>query len=359
MPDNSPLLVIRLTPPGRGAVASLRIDGPGAVEVVARNFAAHSGKPLRDFPPGRIAVGQFGAGGEEVVIQRQSDSAVELHCHGGLAAVSRIEEILVGSGCRQMSWQAWTASQEADPFSAAARLALAETRTTRTAAIVLDQYRGALRRAVEEIEASIQAGSRDLARKLVETLLGRANTGLHLVRPWQIVVAGQPNVGKSSLVNAMAGFPRAIVHSMPGTTRDIVGVQTAMDGWPVEVFDTAGLRESTEKIEQVGMGLAREKLQTADLIVLVFDNSLPWSERDQALVDAYPTALVVHNKSDLGRASGNRPSGLELSAIQPVGIDGLCHEIAGRLVPRPPPPGAGVPFEQEQVGQIRRFLERI
>ena len=312
MPDASPLLLIQLTPPGRGAVASLRIEGPGALDVVARHFVARSGRPLADFPPGRIVVGQFGPGGEEVVLNRHSDSAIELHCHGGLAAVARIEEILVGDGCRRISWQEWTASQEADPFAAAARLALAEARTTRTAAILLDQYRGALRRAMEQIESSLQAGAREAARQQIEALLAHAATGLHLTRPWQVVVAGRPNVGKSSLVNAIAGYQRAIVHSTPGTTRDIVGVQTAMDGWPVEISDTAGLRETGEKIERAGIDLARQKILAADLVVLVFDNSLPWSEQDQALVESYPAALRVHNKSDLPPAPGQRPPGMEI-----------------------------------------------
>jgi tRNA modification GTPase len=355
----SPLLLIQLTPPGRGAVASLRIEGPAALDVVARHFVARSGRPLAGFPPGWLVIGHLGHGGEEVVLNRHSDSAIELHCHGGLAAVARIEEIFVSNGCRQISWQEWTANQETDPFAAAARRALAEARTIRTAAILLDQYRGALRRAIAQIESSLQAGAKDAAQQQIEALLARAAAGLHLVRPWQVVVAGRPNVGKSSLINAIAGYQRALVHGAPGTTRDIVGVQTAMDGWPVEIFDTAGLRETGERIERAGIDLARQKMLAADLIVLVFDNALPWSEQDQALVESYPSALRVHNKSDLPRVAAQRPSGMELSAIHSVGIDGLCHEIASRLVPHPLPFGAAVPFEPEQVEQICRYFQPI
>ena len=362
MPDASPLLLIRLTPPGRGAVASLRIEGPGALDLVARHFVARNSRPLADFPPGRIVVGRSAgvlpAPREEVVLNRHSDSAIELHCHGGLAAIARIEEILVGGGCRPITWQEWIARQEADPFAAAARLALAEARTLRTAAILLDQYRGALRRAMEQIESSLQAGAGEEARHAIEALLAHAATGLHLVRPWQVVVAGPPNVGKSSLVNAIAGYQRAIVHSTPGTTRDIVSVQTAMDGWPVEVSDTAGLRETGEEVERAGLDLARQKILAADLIVLVFDRSLPWSGPDQALVESYPTALRADNKSDLPLALGQRPPGMEVSALQSAGIDALCHEIAGRLVPCPPRSGAAVPFEAEQIEQIVRCLAR-
>ena len=130
-----------------------------------------------------------------------------------------------------------------------------------------------------------------------------------------------------------------------------------MEGWPVEISDTAGLRESGEQIERAGLDLARQKILTADLVVLVFDNSLPWSKQAQALVESYRTALQVYNKSDLSRGPGQRPSGLELSAMHSTGIDALCHEIASRLVPHPPPPGAAVPFEPQQIEQIRGYLK--
>ncbi len=356
MPDASPPLLVQLTPPGRGAVASLHIEGPGALDAVARHFTSRSRRPVVDFPLGRIVVGHFG--GEQIVLTRHSDHAIELHCHGGLAAVARIEEILVSDGCRRISWQEWIARQEPDPLAAAARVALAEARTTRTAAILLDQYRGALGRALDEIEASLQAGSKQTAREQIEALLAHAATGLHLTRPWQVVVAGPPNVGKSSLINAIAGYHRAIVHSTPGTTRDVVGLQTAMEGWPVEIFDTAGLRETAEEIELAGIDLARQKIVAADLVVLVFDNSLPWSAEDQALAESHPAALLLYNKSDLPRASESRPAGMEVGAMHPTGIDELCREIAGRLVPHPPPPGAAVPFELEQIERLKGYLRR-
>jgi tRNA modification GTPase len=352
-------LLIHLTPPGRGAVASLRVEGTGALQVVARHFVSISGRPLAEFPPGRIVVGRFDPGSEEIVVTRHSDSVVELHCHGGLAAVDAIEGILSGDGCRRLSWQDWVSRQEADPFAAAARLALAEARTARTAAVLLDQYQGALRRAVDQIESSLQAGAKEAARRQIETLMSHAAVGLHLIHPWQVVVAGQPNVGKSSLINAILGYNRAIVHSSPGTTRDIVAARTAMEGWPVEISDTAGLRESSEPIERTGIDLAREKMQSADLVVLVFDRSLPWSRQDQDLIETYPAALRLHNKCDLPRAPGERPPGIEMTATQSTGIEALCRDIAGRLVPNPPPPGAAVPFEPEQIEAIRRLDARL
>jgi tRNA modification GTPase len=358
MSGDSPLLLIELTPPGRGAVASLRIEGHGALDLVGRHIVTRSGRSLADFPPRRIVIGQLDRNGEEVVISRHSDTAIELHCHGGLAAVARIKETFVAEGCRQLAWRQWATSHETDPFAAAARLALAEARTAPASAILLDQYRGALRRAIEKIESALQSGDSAAAREQIHSLLMYADTGLHLVRPWQVVVAGRPNVGKSSLINAIAGYRRAIVHSTPGTTRDVLAMQTAMGGWPVEISDTAGLRETQQEIEQVGIELAGQKIDAANLVVLVFDRSLPWGGEDQALVESYPAALRVYNKSDLPGPSDQRPPGMEICAIHSIGIDDLCNAIAHRLVPNPPPPGAAVPFEPEQIEQIRGYLKQ-
>ncbi len=166
----SPLLII-LTPPGRGAVASLRIEGSGGLELVGDLFTARGGRNIAELPLRQIAVGRLG--GEEVVLSRIEDDVIELHCHGGSAAVARLEELLVGRGCRKVSWQEWTAGQGTDPFAAAALLALAEARTERTAAILLDQYHGALRKAIEQIEASMQAGDTAAAGLQAEALLAQ------------------------------------------------------------------------------------------------------------------------------------------------------------------------------------------
>ncbi len=352
----APLLII-LTPPGRGAVASLRIEGAGGLEIVAGLFTARSGRPLAEVPLQQIAVGR--SGGEEVVLSRIADDVIELHCHGGSSAVARLEELLTGRGCRKISWQEWAAGQEPDQFAAAALLALAEARTERTAAILLDQYRGALRKAIEQIEASLQAGDTASAGLQAEALLAHAPMGLHLVRPWQVVVAGRPNVGKSSLINAIAGYQRAIVYDLPGTTRDIVGIQTALDGWPVEIFDTAGLRAAGDPIEQAGIELAEAKIAAADLVVLVFDSSAPWTADDQDLFESHPSALLVSNKADLPPVPGPHPAAMNVSAATSAGVEEVCRAIAHRLVPQPPPPGAAVPFLPEHVDRVRQYTDAM
>jgi tRNA modification GTPase len=361
MPNSPlPLCVIRLTPPGRGAVATLRVEGSGAVAAVALHFHARGGRPLAAYPAEQIVVGRFGGeAGEEVVACRRSDTAVELHCHGGRAAVARIVESLVAAGCQPVPWRDWTRTQADDPIAAAALVALADVRTERTAAILLDQYHGALRRAMDEIQQDIDRGDASAARERIETLLAREKLGRHLTRPWSVVLAGRPNVGKSSLMNALAGYGRAIVHHAPGTTRDAVALTTAIDGWPVELCDTAGLRTAEDAVERAGVKRARERLALADVAVLVTDRSVPWSAEDQALSDQWPAAVLVYNKCDLPVPPGDRPPGLSISALRGEGLDVLLSTIGQRLAPDLPPPGAAVPFSSEQVETLRQWLTRV
>ncbi|MGO8691681.1 MAG: GTPase [Thermoguttaceae bacterium] len=355
-PKNFPNVVL-LTPPGRGAVATLLVEGPGALRAVAAHFRTPSGGRLKPHGDQRLAIGRFGDDpGEEVVVRCRSDQAVELHCHGGQATVEMIRQVLVGSGCRPATWQEWLAAQATDPLAAAAQLALSEARTERTAAILLDQYHGALRRAMEAIRAAIGQRQGALAREQIAALLARASLGRHLVPPWQVVVAGRPNVGKSSLINALVGYPRSIVHPTAGTTRDVVTARTAIDGWPVQLADTAGLGAGGDTVERAGIALARRQMAQADLVLLLFDLSVHWTAADDALLAAWPEALVVHNKSDAALAAeAARPAGLALSALTGQGLEALVEQIGRRLVPQPPPAGVAVPFTEEQVATLRRM----
>jgi tRNA modification GTPase len=362
MADEPSLHVVQLTAPGRGAVSTLLVEGPGAVRAVGACFRAQSGRPLERTPVDRVVFGRFGdEPAEEVVVRRRADGSVEVHCHGGLAAVEMVCRLLAGQGCRELGWKDWVRRQHHDdPIAAEARLALADARTERTAAILLDQLGGALGREIEAIRALLSGGKVDAARGRLATLLGRAELGRHLVRPWRAVLAGRPNVGKSSLINALLGYGRSIVHHVPGTTRDVLTATTAMDGWPVELADTAGLHEAGEAIEREGVARARQQLAAADLVVLVFDRSQPWSEEDTGLLAAWPSALVVHSKCDLPQAAGpRRPEGLRTSAMTGEGIGRLVLAMAGRLVPQPPPAGAAVPVTETQVQRLLAAREAL
>ena len=387
MSGRSAVQIVQLTPPGRGAIATLLVEGPGAVELLRGRFFPNGGRPLESSPLDQLIVGRFGrlpsAGhgtcpaewaGEEVVVRRRSGESVEVHCHGGRAAVAAIQEALVEQGGRAVVWQDWVAVHHQDPITAAAHVALAEARTERCAAILLDQYHGALRRALEEIEEGLGNQDTVSAGRQIEALLARAELGRHLTRPWRVVLSGRANAGKSSLINVLLGYRRAIVHHTPGTTLDVVSATTAVDGWPIELSDTAGLPrpdgakagpgrwEGDETLhnaagadqgggllQQAAMERAREKLCDADLVVLVIDASQPWREADQAWIEARPDAMVVHSKRDLPLGTGGRPPGLWTSSATGEGIEALSEAIADRLVPEPPPPGAAVPFAAGQL----------
>jgi len=354
-------IVVQLTPPGRGAIAVVAVDGPGAVEMLDGLFHAHSGKPLVRAADDRPMAGVFGTEpGEEVVVRRRSGDAVEVHCHGGLAAVERVCDALVGRGCREIGWREWVAERHDDSITAAARLALADARTERTAAILLDQYHGALRRAIGRAGEAIDQGDTAAALSLTRALVARGRLGRHLVDPWRVVVAGHPNVGKSSLVNALVGYARAIVHPSGGTTRDLVAVETAVEGWPVQLIDTAGLREVDDAVERAGVARARQTATDAELVLVVFDQSRPWGEDESRLWRTHGDALVVHNKSDLASAAGpQRPPGMMTSALRGDGIEPLLAVIAQRLVPDAPRAGDAVPFDPAQMVRLEQATEAL
>lgn len=355
--------VVQLTPPGRGAVATLMVEGPGGMELVEKRFLPADGRPLSCFPIDRLVFGRFRfdtGTSEEMVVRCRSERSVELHCHGGHAAVTKIEQTLVEEGCAEVSWQQWLGQRHDDPFAAAAQAALADARTERTAAILLDQFNGALSFALQAIRESLQMGNIGPADRQIKELLSRGELGLHLVEPWRVVLAGCPNVGKSSLINALVGYQRAIVHWTAGTTRDVVSAITAVQGWPIELSDTAGLDKPNDSLQQAGVALTRRQLASADLVILVFDLSQPWTNQDRQLAASWPNALIVHNKSDLAEAPGlPRAAGLKISAATRNGVDELVDAIAKRLVPNPPPVGAAVPFTSGQIARLQAASEAL
>jgi tRNA modification GTPase len=357
-------------------VATLLVEGPATDNAIAELLVIKSGKNLSDYHADRPIFSHFGGSeGEDIIVRRHDGvNSLELHCHGGYAAIETIEKAFVERGFFLVSWKDWIEQSSEDPFAAEALIALADARTERTASILLDQYHGVLRRAFEEIECgagcqpatnageSGQVGNLPHKEK-IEDLLERDSFGLHLTKPWRVVLIGEPNVGKSSLLNALVGFDRAIVHHTPGTTRDLVVVQTAFEGWPVELCDTAGLRvmDSLENpridpIERAGIELAQQQIAQADLLLSIFDAGNPWTEADEAFLKKHPQALVIHNKVDLLRSAHQRPAGLFVSAATGQGIEELSRLIARRLVPNPPPPGAAVPFTKEQIARLHSLL---
>ncbi len=347
--------VVELTPAGRGAVSVVLVRGPGALEAASRCFTPTSGRPLSDMPLRQIALGRWGGPqGEELIVCRPALDCVEVHCHGGVAAVRGIVKQLVEQGCRHLPWQEWLTARSPDPICGAAAAALASAVTARTAAILLDQQLGALSAAVQEIVNAAGEQRWAAAAEGVKRLLACHDVGRHLTQPWLVVLAGRPNVGKSSLLNALAGFPRAIVAHTPGTTRDVVKLSTAIDGWPVQLADTAGLHQAGDELESAGIGLADEAMARADLLLFVSDGAAELQTRlgEIGTVASFPRrparVLEVLNKIDIlspdKRSVADSLGAIQTSALTGEGIPQLIAAIGAALVPDPPAAGTAVPF---------------
>jgi tRNA modification GTPase len=351
-----------LTPAGTAAIATLAIRGPSAWEISCTLFQPRSNKPLPLEPlPGGIWLGRFGenARDEAVLIVKQARPvpAVELHCHGGREVVRLLLELLAARGCRVCDWHVLERITTPDLLQHLAAAALAEARTSRTAAILLDQHQGAFARAVEAALAALEDRDKAHSALLLGELARWTGLGRHLVMPWRVTVAGAPNVGKSSLVNALAGFQRCVVSAMPGTTRDVVTTILALDGWPVEVADTSGVRSASDDLERKGIELARSAAGAADLCLWVLDGSAAPAWPTTPL----PNLCLVINKVDLAAAwslelAGNAP---QVSAQTGEGIPELCGIIARCLVPEVPSPGSAVPFTAELCRRVEESQEHL
>jgi tRNA modification GTPase len=352
-----------LTPPGRSAIATLALRGPDAWTAAAELFEAVA-KEL----PAQPVVGQFWfgrlgeqnkGGCDEVVLavrRTQPSPWIELHCHSGPEVVRMFFGIFTARGLRVCTWQELESHTGPNPMRNEAQVALAHAPTVRTAAILLDQFHGAFAVALSEVETALRLGDVAGAMMRLSTLAAYISLGRHLVQPWRVVIAGAANVGKSSLVNALAGYQRSIVDASPGTTRDVVTTLTAIDGWPTELADTAGWRSEPEALEAAGLALARDALAQADVCLWLLDGSV------SPIFPEQPPAGIryVINKSDLtsGWNWDELPGGLRVSAKAGSGVAELCQALSHWLVPNPPEPGTPIPFTAmlcDMIQETRRF----
>ena len=345
------LRIVRLTPPGRAAIAVLLLAGPQAADVLQRRLH----KPV-PFDTGRPIFAKLRLGdsehAEQVVLNVISQEEIEIHSHGGPAVVAAIEKSFVMDGAVQDGRQQ-TADGSRDCrtsfdkkiaicYLPSAVCQLPFAKTERTAQILVDQLNGALEREMAEIDA-LKNG--DEKRRRLDRLAENAKLGRHLIDPFRVVLAGATNAGKSSILNAVIGFERVIVHHEPGTTRDVVSVETAINGFPVLISDTAGFRDPADDLERQGMIRGEQSLKQADLIVWVSDVTAP----RKPLPTEFHGLPILYcgNKTDLlpvNSPSGSTDDAVWVSAKTGEGIDILLQKIISRLIPREPAPFEAVPL---------------
>ena len=365
---------------GRAAIAVVRVSGPAAAEALRRIGGAPLPEPrqaaLRRFrePETGEAIDQGLALWFPAPASATGEDITEFHVHGGPAVIGSLCGALATiSGLRpaepgEFTRRAFEAGRvDLTEAEGIADLVAAETEAQRRQA--LRQTEGELRRLYEGwrerlivLRASVEAAIDFSDQELGEDPMGAAAPGLaaleaeiaahhddarrgeRLREGFCIAIVGAPNVGKSSLINNLAGRDAAIVSTRAGTTRDVVEVRMDLAGWPLTLADTAGLRESSDEIESEGVRRALARSASADLSLVVFDGAL-WPEADaQSLALLGEDALAVLNKTDLlpppaPAAIGGRAA-LGVSCHTGAGIDALLETLTEEIARRVPPGGA-------------------
>jgi tRNA modification GTPase len=359
-----------LTPEGTGAIATVALVGPDAWQLARRRFKSAPGRPLPDEPaPGATWFGHLdGEVADEVVLTvppGPGPARIEIHCHGGRQVVGWSVESFRSDGCVEATWQEVQPALVPPDGDLRAWAFLPHAATTRTAAVLLDQCYGSFLRATQTAMAALDAGNRNVAQQTLAALARYAPAGRHLVEPWHVVVVGAPNVGKSSLINALAGYQRSVVAPVPGTTRDVVTVSLAFAGWPIELADTAGLHESPDELEREGMARARAALASADLCLWLLDTTChpvgPTHRLLEEIGASRENMLFVLTKMDQKPTWDLRgmPQAVRVSSKHGDGIDELMQRVVRRLVPDEPPPGAAVPFTPELSKQVEEACRLV
>jgi tRNA modification GTPase len=342
------MLAAVLTPPGRGALAVVHVSGEGAEALVRRIFS-------RNFDRHPV-VGTLAARGEvidEVMVRRArgftGEETVEITCHGGRAPVERLLEALASLGARAVGpgelLERGFETGHLDRIQVEALSLLPGAPTERSALMLQAQAEGALSKAVAGIRSNEDAG----------LLLRTAPLGLALAFPRRIVLAGAPNVGKSTLFNALLKSDRVLVSPQAGTTRDPVRELIAIDQVPFELVDTAGLESPRDALEAGAIERTREVLGQADLVLFVRDaRSLggPRPEPGLGPSGTPPVVLEVVNKIDLFQGVV-LPGSWPISARTGQGLEALRGAVLEALgLPASGPRESAQVFTPRQVAAL-------
>jgi len=364
------------TPPGRSALAVVRLSGSGALEVAARVLEGQgSGNERLPIESRRATLVTFIAA-DGTAIDRglvtvyraphsyTGEDLVEFSCHGGLLAPAELLAALQAAGARPAAPGEFTRrallNGKLDLLQAEAVGDLIDATAPAQRRAALHQLEGGLSRRLgalrEQLLELLSLLAYDIdfpeeddgpvaperigrlleeATATVSHLLATAPAGERLREGALVVIAGRPNVGKSSLFNALLGVNRALVTEIPGTTRDTIEAHCTVRGWPVRLADTAGLREADDRVERLGIEVSRRYLGAADLVLLCVEAGCQPTEEERELARERST-LLVRTKADLTPVSerdgtGEGEPGVRVSAVTGAGLDGLSEALAARL----------------------------
>ena len=364
------------TAPGEGGIGIIRISGDKSLQVAQSIFKSKSGKMIKDYNTRTLIYGKI-VDGEKVIDEAlvaymkgpnsyTAEDVIEINCHGGFISVKKILELILSKGVRLADAGEFTKraflNGRIDLSQAEAIIDVIKSKTDMAHEVAQNQLEGSLAKKIKDLrmnvtevlahlEVSIDFAEEDVEeityqtleekaielRNEIKKLYDTAESGKILRDGLKTVIVGKPNVGKSSLLNSILGENRAIVTDIAGTTRDVIEEFVNIKGIPLKIVDTAGIRETEDIVEKIGVEKSRESFSTADLVIMVLDASRKLSEEDMEILENLKNkkTIVLLNKMDLEpkielekvKEFVNSEDIIEISALKHQGIEQLQDKI--------------------------------
>lgn len=374
MSDLSAIAAIS-TPLGTGGVGIIRISGKNATEIADRIFVSVNGKKLSSSKGYRAYFGRIFDGEtavDEVVClvfraphSYTGEDVVEINCHGGVVLLKKILRLVLQNGAQAAAPGEFTKraflNGKLDLSEAESVMTLISAQGEQGANAAFNQLEGSLSRKIEKINSSLlslaahiaawvdypddeieELGNNELYSTIHNAylelcaLLSNFDSGMAVTNGVEAAIVGKPNVGKSTLMNLLTGYDRSIVTEIEGTTRDVVEETVNLNGCILRISDTAGMRETGDIVEKLGVERSRKKLERAAIVFAVFDLSKPLSDEDKELIDECKDKNVIPivNKTDLeprldvDYIKNKLGSPLFISAKIGDGYNELCDRVA-------------------------------
>ena len=325
---------------GEAGIAIVRMSGDDSINIIDKIFVSASGTKMSEAENRKFLYGHICDGDkkiDEVLVVKMkgphsytAEDIVEIHCHGGVVSVKRILNLILSKGARLAEKGEFTKrgflNGRIDLTQAEAVIDLIKAKTDISFDLGLNQLGGALSEVLNKLKdelvsmqalivANIDFPDEDIEDAAYNDLLDRSNKILEkmdkllensknsrLLRDGiNTVILGKPNVGKSSLLNGLLKYDRAIVTDIAGTTRDVIEDYINLDGVFLKISDTAGIRETEDEVEKIGVNIAREKLKDADLVIAIFDISRDFDQDDKEILKLIENKkhIIILNKDDL------------------------------------------------------------